>query len=1025
MRVASLLGSLAVGMAFGAETVDLLKAPVVLRGSGFKAVVIPGDDRVHTTNYYTNVNDGDTRTSWEPMEARGPHFIEMLWNQDVRASGFGWQTEGVKTATLSRWGQGRWIPVATIRDNEGKLAFEESESDRWRISLDHVEGTPRISELSLVGPEQYILPREIKEGAEPGRLTLRDVQVPSNVFHPGDRVRLSFRVEASAVAGTYGLMVELSDRAALEGRREDRSDFCSGRWAARPDRDGCVRLNIELPPWTPQGANDILVFAVSDRTNCEIPLENQVLGTVSVERPDFPAMLEPVRDVRVGDNADGQRGFIINGKWHPAFFNRYYGNPTPERLAATAKTGLQILYWQNREGFPVEDEETMSRRLVWFDQRIRMALRINPQNYFILSQRAKPSRVWRTRHPEELMRLENGEPNPNDLVSFGSDLYLEQSEDFIRRLIEFVSRQPYGDRVIGYHLWTCSKNDGFIGGADRNGYMENRDDFLLGDYHPGALRLFREFLRKKYRNDPGALRRAWRNDAVTFETALVGKAELLREDRKGTVFRDPVRSRPAIDYLEFFPSMLSRYFSLTGGLIKRLTGGKALVLVHYGAVKGCLARTWAEQLQANNNDLESVLDDPNIDVFVQAQPYNTRESGNAMHVFQPVKSIDLHGKLYLFDHDPRTLGSGILRYGRHRSRLDGASIFARDYGYQWIENSGAWISDMSLSPWGRFDECGLPWFTMPEVYKPIRKTLDALQTLDGPRRSAAEIAVVLSLNSPRYEDACRMSTHYKCLLHDLALQSGFPYLGAPHDVILSGDLCRTNLPEYKLYAFLNPTYFTPAERKAIDGLKRDGKVLAWFYAPGYATDEGLSVEAVKDVSGFDLALKDPASDIPSLVYQDGSPLTRGLAGKKLTMTTWGSKKYTGLLMGAPVFGTTDASVVPAGRYADGTVAYGHKDFGSWKSVWCGVPSYDLPSLVNLARFAGVHLYADAPVVLNADNRMMMLHNGYESNRVVKVSLPRAAHVTSLYTGETVADGREFEVKLGAPDTRLLRLDYEK
>ena len=275
------------------------------------------------------------------------------------------------------------------------------------------------------------------------------------------------------------------------------------------------------------------------------------------------------------------------------------------------------------------------------------------------------------------------------------------------------------------------------------------------------------------------------------------------------------------------------------------------------------------RIKCQVNELFDLLDDPNIDVFVQAQPYDTREAGNAMHVYQPVKSIDVHGKLYLFDHDPRTLGAGVLKYGRHRSQYEGAAVFARDYGHQWIENSGAWISDMSLSRWYNFEEYRLPWYTMPEVFRPIRNTLSALKTLASPRRNATEIAVVLSLNSPRYEDACRMVPLYKGLVNDLLLQKGFPFLGAPYDVILSGDLGHPNLPEYKLYVFLNPTYFTEAERVAIDRLKRGGKTLAWFYAPGYSTDDGLNLDALRAVCGINLKIKPNAVETPEYASRFG------------------------------------------------------------------------------------------------------------------------------------------------------------
>ena len=310
------------------------------------------------------------------------------------------------------------------------------------------------------------------------------------------------------------------------------------------------------------------------------------------------------------------------------------------------------------------------------------------------------------------------------------------------------------------------------------------------------------------------------------------------------------------------------------------------------------------------------------------------------------------------------------------------------------------------------------------TYDAIRiTTLDALNALSTPRRPTAEIAVVLSLNSSRYEDACRMVPHYKGLVNDVLLQHVLPFLGAPYDVILSDDLSHPNLPEYKLFLFLNPTYLAPAERQAIERLKRGGKVLAWFYAPGYAKDDGLSVDAMKAVTGIDLKIKSTGAEAPELTFQAGSPLADGVAGQKLETVVWRGVGNFSTTTFSPVFYADDSFLVPAGRYADGKVAYGHRDFGDWKSVWCGVPNFDLPSLVRLARFAGVHLYAEAPVILNADNRMMMVHNGYEGRRTVRIALPSPARVSDLRTGAFVADGQEFDLVLGAPETKLLRLEY--
>ncbi|MCQ2390212.1 MAG: hypothetical protein MJ240_02210 [Kiritimatiellae bacterium] len=1030
----SLVGLVAVGLSWGlwaAEAVNLLQAPVCFRGSSFRAT--PKYVATVTTNYYTMVADGKPSTHWEPLEEKGPHFLEMIWQQPVRIHTAKWQTEGVKQAKLSRWTKGTWQPVVPVVGARGESTFPEAESARWRLDLTEAVGVPKIFELEMLGPEQYLLPQKIGRGRGRGEVTFSRVQLPDAPLHPGDRVTVSFSVAAAPNTVPYGLMIELSDRDALEDENVPYgsilgggSDYASGRWDARPDAQGRVSVEMELPPWTPHGRSDLLITALADGSNQIIAMPKRVLGSVDVERPDFPEMLPPVHEVKIGDNAAGQRGFIINGNWHPAFFNRFYGHPDPERIAAFGENGLKILYWQNRDVFPLETEEEMDRRIRWFDRRIRMALRVNPRNYFILSQRAKASPQWCDRHPEELMRLANGQVNPEKLVSFGSELYLRQAEAFAARLVRFVARQPYAGRVIGYHYWTCTKNDGFIGGTRGNRKITRREDFVFGDYHPGALQLFRAFLRRKYANDVAKLRAAWQNGLVDFDTARVEPAEILREDFPKGAFRDPARTQSVRDYLEFFPSMLSRWLSRTGAVFKRESGNKALVLAHYGAVKSYLSASWGEQLHSSNSDFESVLDDPNIDAFVQAQPYNTREAGCSMQVYQPLKDVELHGKLFLFDHDHRTLGSGYLRHGRHRSQHESAAVYARDFAHQWIRNAGAWISDMSISPWSSFEQERLPWYTMPEVVTPIRDTLRALQTLQTKRQNVAEIAVVTSLNSPRYEDVNRMNPHYKGLVTELMLREGLPLLGAPYDELLSGDLCRPNLPDYKLYIFVNPTYFTTAEREAIARLKGRGRTLAWFHAPGYATDQGLSVEAASRLCGIDLKIKKGVCEIPEFTFDvPETPLGRGLGGQLLTTTTWGGldKTFAPREM-SPVFYADDASAQPSGHYADGKVAYCAKDMGDWRSVWCGVPNYSLAALVNLARFAGVHLYASAPIVLAADNRLLMVHNGYDGRRTETIRLPKPARVTDLFTGAPVAKGASFELTLESPQTRLLRLDYE-
>ena len=58
---------------------------------------------------------------------------------------------------------------------------------------------------------------------------------------------------------------------------------------------------------------------------------------------------------------------------------------------------------------------------------------------------------------------------------------------------------------------------------------------------------------------------------------------------------------------------------------------------------------------------------------------------------------------------------------------------------------------------------------------------------------------------------------------------------------LHDDLARPDMPEYKLYIFLNTLYLTSAERSVIKKrVQGDNKVAVWIYAPGVLSESGLS-----------------------------------------------------------------------------------------------------------------------------------------------------------------------------------------
>ena len=78
---------------------------------------------------------------------------------------------------------------------------------------------------------------------------------------------------------------------------------------------------------------------------------------------------------------------------------------------------------------------------------------------------------------------------------------------------------------------------------------------------------------------------------------------------------------------------------------------------------------------------------------------------------------------------------------------------------------------------------------------------------------------------------------------------------------------------------------------------------------------------------------------------------------------------------------------------------------------------------DLAEFAGVHLYTRDPVVMAADSRLLMFHNGTEKPVALKVALPESVKsVIDAFSGEKVSDGGSMVLKIDNPGTRVLLIE---
>jgi len=1024
---------------------QLLNKEAILSGSSFYGSVNHSKVTIDTVNYYPQVADGDSSTGWTPMETKGPHWLEMRWRYPVKINGFSWSGDNLNAANLQYEKNGGYIKIVDLPGANGNIYFPEITTDKLRFCIIGFAGKPVINELTVNGPQQpevpVVFPKSTFAG---GKITVAQVQpLEKQVFKPGDIIHLSFGLSSASVLTTECFfIVEMREKSPNDYFREQFGDYeiagtvitpavPSSQW--QPGQIQKMTAAIELPVYAPSGETAISIMAITNDGQQFVEVENPQFGNnkltpITIRREEKQIKTEEFPLTQLSDK-NGQRGFHRGTSFMMPFLNRYFSTSDFERLHDSRANGIDIQSFFMYASCirPRKEWQDFIERL---GQQITNTLRVRPESYFMIGMDLRVSKDWLRENPHERMLNRNGKViiekiSPEGLVSYGSEKYLQECYNFIDQVIDFLNSKSFGGRIIGYYPYACSQNDAFIGGVQNNSMVKDRDKILIGDFHPGAIVLFREWLKQKYFS-VDQLREAWHDKNVTFENAVPDAVNLAGEDVPSGIFRDPVKSRAAIDYITFFPSLIGGFYQKLAAHYKKCTDHKALVFMNYGAILQNLSANQpsGSRSHANNFDFYNLLEDDNIDMYVQSMPYNLRNADDPIVVYQPIESLNVNKRMYLADYDARTISCGTLRYGRHRSQYESKAIIQRDLAWLMIKNSGAWLSDMSKAGWREWIEYRKSWFSTPETTAPTREILELFATSTAiSKKSVSEIAVILDIETPSYEDTLNAAVIYRGLSTGIMCEE-LPKFGAPYDVLLKSDLIKGKMrDDYKLYIFLNPFYVTQAERNVIEKLKSNGKTLLWFYAPGYASSSGLDVEGVSGLTGMRIRIKPDRKELLQMTVNSSKhPLSAGLENVTFKAETWPGAKDIHPEKIQPVFYTDDLHTINLAQYADGKTAWAARDFGAWKSIYSAVPYLDVQALRNIAQYAGVHLYCDEDIVMAVDNRFLMLTNGYEKERTLKVQLPEIKTVKDAFTGEVISRGQKyFSLEMETPQTRILTL----
>jgi len=285
----------------------------------------------------------------------------------------------------------------------------------------------------------------------------------------------------------------------------------------------------------------------------------------------------------------------------------------------------------------------------------------------------------------------------------------------------------------------------------------------------------------------------------------------------------------------------------------------------------------------------------------------------------------------------------------------------------------------------------------------MRKAADLALTHSRAHRS--QIAVVSNPESEffmdyRQSEANNLST----LLYQWQL-GAFPRAGAPFDWYLADDLAAVVERNYKVVVFLDCQYLTGEQLRLAEALKRDGRTLVFFHAPGYVSDAGLSRGRMERLCGTKMKAGTFRGVLSAIDKTSGREWGCGLDRTPpdgLEMRKSGMWRPKPGMVQRGLFLPAEGETLTAGvGELDGVPTATMLRHEGWTGVFSALPALSPDALRRIWKLAGIHLYIENDAILSANDSWVMVHARAKGTH--EVNLPRvAAKVTDVTCGKVAA-----------------------
>jgi hypothetical protein len=677
-----------------------------------------------------------------------------------------------------------------------------------------------------------------------------------------------------------------------------------------------------------------------------------------------------------------------------------------------------FMCWDGADTFDFELYEVYLDRLIAKDPDIKLIL-------FMGFSSAGPYQ-WIKNHPEEMTMGFDG--SRLNAPSIGSEKWLVDSTAAMKRFVQHFEQSPYAEHIVGYNP--------ILSGNEWFGYMREANEFeSLQDYSKPMLTHFRQWLRVHYREDVDALRSAWKDPEVTFETAALPTPQQRVHPDLDTLYPYAEAGMQAPDYFRCYNERNADVAIAYCKAIKEAASRPVLTGLMHGY--SFCARHGAPYPQhvASNGGVMKILESEYIDFLHSPYHYYNRSFGGTHFSQHAVDSVMQHGKLMIDQSDTDThLGDRKWNGRCANTMFESIHITKRDVAYSIAKNISGYFLDINPGVF-RGNLSPQPYEIITYDDPQLQAVMTQLRQLHDENQARAtqpvsEVALITSNTDQYYR---RPENIYGNLYAEAIRQWILPYTSTPFDDYILEDFDSIDRP-YKVYIFSNAQYVPSELRAKIRAkLKADNATALWFHAAGYIDETGHSLDNMKALTGIEFGMDTQRDFIQVELTSSGHNLLKGVDAQDygsdispeffqsdLTWIAWNKEieqyRFT------PRFFAEDERAEALGDLRGvGPGGLVVKQADGFRSVYSAAPMPPSKLLENLFRDAGVHVYSESADLVYANSGYVFIVASDDGSRVVK--LPRVCKVSDAFQGTVLAnsaDSVRLDMKHG--EVRALRID---